>query len=341
MKWFQGLLGLAVLVLFALAYMFFLKIAALDEAIKHTVRKEVLDARIRSMDQERFAFKSEVFKTLGSALDRIDALEAGTAEKTPKGPVSMEFLINELERQIHLKKDAVLVPDEERKAQEKIDRLTATLEEMQRKGEDAAAALVERVRVNRDPDVQIVLIRDVLWRLGPEAEPGLLALFRDEKTAPNLRVLAAASAVRVSADRRALLKELARHLADRKESLAVKTGLVRLVFREHRFEGAVDALIEGAVTQGFPETHRIECLRALGVYDDPRVLRALEEIMSRGKESGFLVNLAIDAYHRLLGTESLPFLRSLLDKEVLDPVNKEKVRSILKMHEEKKGGSGG
>lgn len=345
MKWLQGLLALAVLVLFALSYMFFLKIAALDEALEHAVRKEDLDTRLRSLEQERFAFKSEVYKSLGAVLDRIDALESGTADKAPKGPVTLEFLVNELERQIHLKKDAALVPDEERKAQEKMDRILGRLEEMEGKGEDVAGVLVERVRVNRDPDVQIVLIRDVLWRLGPEAAPGLVELFRDEKTPPNLRVLAAASAVRVAPDRRALLAELARHLADPKEALVVKTGLVRLVFREHRFEGAVEALVQGAMTQGFPDTHRVECLRALSVYDDPRVIRALEEIMGREKESGFLKNLAIDAYHRLLDEECVPFLRKLLEQDVLDPVNKEKVRSVLKQYEgpgtgggEKKGG---
>ena len=112
--------------------------------------------------------------------------------------------------------------------------------------------------------------------MGPDATESIVGLFRDREFPANLRNLAADAAVKSSGRKHELLEEYVKHLEDPKEDMVVKTGLV-YIFKEHPYEGAVDLLISGARTRGYPEQHRTVCLQALERYDHPRVIKALAE----------------------------------------------------------------
>ena len=332
MKWIQAATLLALVVVLALVWMFYMKMTSLDQRMKNVPNTDDINQRLEAMERKQFELHDAMLKALAGVLDRVDAIEAGTSERTLRGPMTPDFLLSDLERLIHLKRDAALMPDKERQEQEKIEKTIQELEQMQQEGADIVSSILERVRVQRDPEIQVVLIRDVVWRLGPETVPGLMALFRDQEFPGNLRVLSAISAIKVTPDKQAMLKEFTEHLEDPKEFLVVKTGLVREVFNKHRYEDAVEWLILGAKSIEYHQTYRIACLQALGNYDHPRVLRALEEIINSGEDAVFVVNLSIDAYQRLMREDCKPFLEKILKEGKLDDTNREKIKDILKKY---------
>jgi hypothetical protein len=254
-------------------------------------------------------------------------------EKQPQGPKTPEFVLAELERQVHLKRDARYDPDDEALADKKIEAAIQQLVDMQQQEMDVKGPLLERTRASRDPDYRATLIRDVAWRLGPSIVPGLMDLFRDRDFTSNLRVLAAVSAVQAGGNEGELLEEFAGYLKDPEEYLTIKTGLVREIFRQRLSADAVDAIISGAMNPDFPLSHRTECLLALSLYDHPKVLNALEGILTSPEENAWVVNHSIQAYHKILKEKAVPLLRKLLDEKKVAPENRKKIKNILAKYE--------
>jgi hypothetical protein len=333
MKWIYGVNLIAFVVLLSLAWIFYYKLDAVNERLNQAAISEEILTRFDAIEKRQAMMRGDINKAFSGIWDRLDALETGTAEMQPRGAKTPDFLLAELERWIHLRKDAQWLPEEQSAAQKKIDGFIKELENMQLEGEDIIARLLEHVKVNRDPDVRLTLIRDVIWRFGPEAVPGLLDLFRDKEFAGNLRVVAALSALKAGGNENELLAEFTEHLEDPEEFSAVKTPLVRDVFSQYRHEGAVDILIEGARNPGFRVEHRVACLRALGKYDHPKVVRALEEILHNYEDDGWVINWTIDAYHNVLKEESVPFFKEIMEKLKPGDTNRAKMKNILKLYE--------
>ncbi|MFH1998804.1 MAG: hypothetical protein ABIK28_03940, partial [Planctomycetota bacterium] len=326
------LVFLAFIVLICLVCMFYLKMTTFDQRMQEMALSRDVSEALQDINDNNFNNNKDLMKYIEGAYKRIEALEAGTVEKQVQGPKTPDYLLAELERQLHLKKDASYVPEDEMAAQEKIEEIVGELMGMQQAGKDVIPPLVERIRVSRDPEIRAALIRDVAWRMGPEASPPIMELFRDKEFTSNLRVLAAVAAFKCSGKNRKLLEEFTRHLGDPEEYMVIKTGLVNGIFRDHPFEGAVDILIEGALSPNFPINHRTECLLALGQYDHPKVLRALEEILFRQEEDPYILNFSIQAYHSLMREKSVPFFKRLLDEGRVDQANKAKINEILKKY---------
>lgn len=334
MNFLLPIVFLMLIVLICLMCVFYLKLSALEKGMQERALAKDVDKRIQELNNNNFTKNNSFSRSLVDAFNRIQALEAGAVEEQAPGPKTPDFLFAELERQLHIKRNASHSPDDEKAAQDKIEAVINDLLIMQQEGADIVTLLIERIKVSRDPNIRGALIRDVAWRMGPKASPAIMGLFRDKEFTSNLRVLAAISAFRCSGKDRKLLEEFTKHLGDREEYMVIKTGLVSGIFRDNPYEGVVDLLIEGAKSANFPVNHRTECLRALGQYDHPKVLRALEEILFRQEEDAYIINFSIQAYHTLMREKSVPFFKKLLEEGRADQTNKAKINEILKKYPE-------
>ncbi|MHC4941693.1 MAG: hypothetical protein ACYTG7_01595 [Planctomycetota bacterium] len=333
MKLIYPAILLVLLVLIGLTIIFHMKLKGLEERLDGLPTARDINDKMDEIQKVNSAIKQDFIKIYNDLNSRIEALEAGVAEKQPQGPKSPEFVLAELERQIHLKRDARYDPDEEELADKKIKTAITELVEMQQQEMDVVGPLMERTRASRDPDFRAALIRDTAWRLGPPAVPGLMDLFRDKEFTSNLRVLAAVSALKAGGDENELLEEFSRHLNDPEEYLTIKTGLVSYIFKQRLFAGAIDAIITGARNPDFPLSHRTECLLAMSLYDHPKVLNALEAILTSPEESAWVVNHSIQAYHKILREKAVPLLEKLLNEGKVDPENSQKIKNILTKYE--------
>lgn len=333
MKLFYSLLLLTLFVFLMILTVVFLKLSTLENRMESLATVRNVQEQIQDLKETQDVLRFEYHKNSAHLSERIDSLETGVAEQQPHGPKTPGFVLAELERQIHLKKGAQYVPEDEMAAQKKIDAAVSDLEKMEREQGEVVPRLMERIRVSRDPYIRAYLIRDVSWRLGPSAVSGLMELFRDKTFTSNLRVLAAHAALKAGGDEAGLLAEFTAHLGDPEEYLTIKTGLVP-IFRDHPFEKAVDLLIDGARNPGYPPQHRTDCLLALARYDHPKVLKALEAILMEAEEDPLIKNLSIQAYHGIMQEKAVPFFRRLLETEGIDPKNRSKIEAILDRYPE-------
>lgn len=319
-------------ILVAVLVIFFGRISEVEDRLSRTPTAAEIDKRIQGLEDTQSDLISNNNKVLSGMWDRIAALEKGTAEQQPEGPRKLGFLLADLERQVSLKMDAKYRPDDEAATQEKIDKLILELERRQREGEDVITPVLERARLSRDPDFRLVLMRDTIWRMGSAAIPGIMELFNDREFTSNLRVVAAVSALKAGGNKTELLQEFADHLGDLQEKLTVRTGLAREVFREYPFEGAVKGLIEGARSKGYPYQHRTECLITMRYYEDPQVIRALEEIIHEADDEGPVIIFAVQAYHKIMGEGAVPFLKEFLARLKPEKGIRQMINDILKKY---------
>ncbi len=328
MKWIQAATLLILVVLLGCVWLFFQKLDKMDQRLKKTLSSTEVDEHIDGLRERIAVLRSDTNNTISGIYDQISAIETGSGKQL-RGPKTPGFLLTDLERWIHLKKDAAMEPDNEKVAKDKIEETINALLKLHSEGEEVLSLIFDRTKLNSGPNVRAALIRDVLWRFGPEAVDGLMELFIDREFSSNLRNLAAGSALKSGGREDELLDTFARHLEDPEEFMTIKTGLVQNVFMDHLHERVVKLLIEGARNPQYPQPHRIACLKALGSYDHPEVIKALEEIIYIGEDQVWVVNCAIQSYHKLMGEKSLPFLEKLLEEGRVDNTNRAKIKNIL------------
>jgi hypothetical protein len=339
MKWINIASLLVLVVILGVVYVFYLKITTMDQNMKGLPEADEMEYQLQSLKEDQARLRGDMNKALSAIWERLNELEAGRGEQELAGPKSSDYLLAHLEIWIHRKRDAAMMPDQEMAAQNKIEELIQELEIKAREGDDIITLMLERIKISNEPYNQEALLRDVVWRFGPGAMPGLMELFRDRDFTPNLRNLAAYAAMQSGGDQDELLDEFTLYLGDPKELMTIKTVLVRNIFRVYPHEGAVDLLIQGAKDPGYHEQHRIECLRALQIYDHPKVIRELEEIITNEENDSFIIVMAIHAYSTLMREKSVPFLKGLRDQGKVNPNTLELIKNILEEHEKKANSS--
>jgi hypothetical protein len=329
MKFIYPVILLILVVLVGFLGLFYSKLKAIDQRMAAVPTSEQVEKRLGAIEENHNAFRNDFYGIYDSLNERLEAIEAGQGERELKGPKTLDYFLTQLEQQIHRKRDSNYLPDEEMAAQKKINKVVGELELLKQDDDEVIPAIIERIRVSRDPYVRAFMIRDVVWRLGPDASKPLMELFRDRAFPSNLRVLAAAAAVKSGGRKNELLKEFKAHFEDPKEELTVKTGLAH-VFKENPYDGMVDLLINAGRNAGYPVQHRTACLLALERYDHPRVIKALAEIMENQEDDEWVVNFAIQIYSQLMKERAVPFFKTLLQQGKLSDENKAKVENILK-----------
>jgi len=338
MKWINAATLLIIVVLLCVISMLYSQVTSINNRIEDVPSNSDVNDRFKNIEEDLIRFRGDVTKEIANIYSRLEDIESGATDLQPQGETTPDFLLADLERQICLKNDAVMSPDRELAAKKRINEITAELSKMNLEGKDITTPLTDRIQVSRDPDVQIALLRDISWQFGPSIAPSLMELFRDKDFPHNLRVLAAHSALKAGGNEKELLEEFTNTLDDKEDVLTVKTGLVRYIFKEYRYEKAVDHLINGARNSGYATQHRIDCLMALQIYDDSRVIRAFEEIIYNDKDDPYVINLSIQAYHQLLQKECVPFLQKILDENKIESKARAKIITILKDYEDSKEG---
>ena len=329
MKFIYPVILLILVVLVGFLGLFYSKLKAIDQRMAAVPTSEQLEKRLKTIEENHNTFKNDFYQIYGALNDRLEAIEAGQGERELKGLKTLDYYLTQMEQQIHRKRDSHYLPDEEMAAQKKINKIVTELEKMKHDDDEVIPAIIERVRVSRDPYVRAYIIRDVAWRLGPETSEPLMELFRDSAFPSNLRVLAASAAVKSGGRKTELLNEFKTHFEDPKEELTVKTGLAH-VFKENPYDGVVDLLINAGRNAGYPVQHRTACLLALERYDHPRVIKALAEIMENQEDDEWVVNFAIQIYGQLMQERAVPLFKKLLQEEKLSDANAAKVENILK-----------